>query len=257
MGSIVNGIAVARRLRQAVRVDVPDLQRLHAPGGAAVGADGAAGRLGVDARLGRPRRGRPDPPAGRDVRGAARDPAPLVHPARPTRTRRPSPGRSRSSGPTARSRSRSRGRRCRRSTATSSRRPRALERGAYTLWESSPVAGPDPDRDRRGGRADARRRPPARGRRHGGARRLDAVLGAVRGAAGRVPRRGAAAGGQGAALGRAGCRARLEAVGRRPGDSISIEHFGASAPGATVLEEFGFNLDNVVARAAALLERVA
>jgi transketolase len=41
------------------------------------------------------------------------------------------------------------------------------------------------------------------------------------------------------------------------GDSISIEHFGASAPGATVLEQFGYNLDNVVARAAALLERVA
>jgi transketolase len=45
-------------------------------------------------------------------------------------------------------------------------------------------------------------------------------------------------------------------VGDR-GDSISIEHFGASAPGATVLEQFGYNLDNVVARAAALLERVA
>jgi transketolase len=41
------------------------------------------------------------------------------------------------------------------------------------------------------------------------------------------------------------------------GDSISIEHFGASAPGGTVLEQFGYNLDNVVARAAALLERVA
>ena len=41
------------------------------------------------------------------------------------------------------------------------------------------------------------------------------------------------------------------------GDSISIEHFGASAPGGRVLEEFGFNLDNIVARAAALLERVA
>ena len=45
-------------------------------------------------------------------------------------------------------------------------------------------------------------------------------------------------------------------VGDR-GDSISIEHFGASAPGGTVLEEFGFNLDNIVARATALLERVA
>jgi transketolase len=45
-------------------------------------------------------------------------------------------------------------------------------------------------------------------------------------------------------------------VGDR-GGSISIEHFGASAPGEKVLEEFGFNLDNVVARAAALLERVS
>jgi transketolase len=45
-------------------------------------------------------------------------------------------------------------------------------------------------------------------------------------------------------------------VGDR-GDSISLEHFGASAPGNTVLEQFGFNLDNVVARATALLQRVA
>jgi transketolase len=45
-------------------------------------------------------------------------------------------------------------------------------------------------------------------------------------------------------------------VGDR-GDSISIEHFGASAPGSTVLEQFGYNLDNIVARASALLERVA
>ena len=41
------------------------------------------------------------------------------------------------------------------------------------------------------------------------------------------------------------------------GDSISIEHFGASAPGATVLEQFGYTADNVVARALALRERVA
>jgi transketolase len=44
-------------------------------------------------------------------------------------------------------------------------------------------------------------------------------------------------------------------VGDR-GGSISIEHFGASAPGNTVLEQFGFNVDNVVAQASALLERV-
>jgi transketolase len=41
------------------------------------------------------------------------------------------------------------------------------------------------------------------------------------------------------------------------GGSISIEHFGASAPGPKVLEEFGYSVDNVVARAQALLTRVA
>ena len=40
------------------------------------------------------------------------------------------------------------------------------------------------------------------------------------------------------------------------GDSISIEHFGASAPGATVLEKFGYTIDNVVERALALRTRV-
>jgi transketolase len=40
------------------------------------------------------------------------------------------------------------------------------------------------------------------------------------------------------------------------GDSVSIEHFGASAPGNVVLEKFGFTADNVVARALALRERV-
>ncbi len=45
-------------------------------------------------------------------------------------------------------------------------------------------------------------------------------------------------------------------VGDR-GASISIERFGASAPGPTVLEEYGFGIDSVVARATALLERVA
>jgi transketolase len=40
------------------------------------------------------------------------------------------------------------------------------------------------------------------------------------------------------------------------GDSISIEHFGASAPGPTVLEEFGYSVDNVISHATALLARV-
>jgi transketolase len=41
------------------------------------------------------------------------------------------------------------------------------------------------------------------------------------------------------------------------GDSISIEHFGASAPGDLVLKEFGYTADNVVARALALRSRVS
>ena len=39
------------------------------------------------------------------------------------------------------------------------------------------------------------------------------------------------------------------------GDVIGVERFGASAPGNLVMEKFGFTLDNVVARAAALLGR--
>ncbi len=41
------------------------------------------------------------------------------------------------------------------------------------------------------------------------------------------------------------------------GDSIALDRFGASAPGEEVLERLGFNVDNVVARATALLERVS
>jgi transketolase len=41
------------------------------------------------------------------------------------------------------------------------------------------------------------------------------------------------------------------------GDSISIEHFGASAPGELVLKEFGYTAENVVARALAMRTRVS
>jgi transketolase len=41
------------------------------------------------------------------------------------------------------------------------------------------------------------------------------------------------------------------------GTSISIDRFGASAPGDEVLANLGFTPENVAARAAALLERVA
>ena len=42
-------------------------------------------------------------------------------------------------------------------------------------------------------------------------------------------------------------------VGDR-GEVLGIDHFGASAPGATVLEKFGFSVDSVIARARAMLE---
>jgi transketolase len=45
-------------------------------------------------------------------------------------------------------------------------------------------------------------------------------------------------------------------VGDR-GDGIGLDRFGASAPGTEVLERLGFNVENVVARATALLERVS
>jgi transketolase len=41
------------------------------------------------------------------------------------------------------------------------------------------------------------------------------------------------------------------------GDSLSIEHYGASAPGDLVLKEFGYSVDNVAERALALLARVS
>ena len=41
------------------------------------------------------------------------------------------------------------------------------------------------------------------------------------------------------------------------GASVAIDRFGASAPGDEVLARLGFTVENVVARAAALLERVA
>jgi transketolase len=39
------------------------------------------------------------------------------------------------------------------------------------------------------------------------------------------------------------------------GDTISVERFGASAPGTTILEKFGFTPENIASRAQALLER--
>ena len=45
-------------------------------------------------------------------------------------------------------------------------------------------------------------------------------------------------------------------VGER-GDVLGLDHYAASAPGSELLERFGFSVENVVARASALLERLS
>ena len=158
MGAIVNGAARARRDRQAVRLDVPDVLRLHARVGAAVGADGAAGRVGVDARLGWPRRGRPDTPAGRALRRAARDPRAVGDPPGRRERDRASRGGWRWSARTARWRCCSPARACPCSTASEvASGASELERGGYVLWDSAAAGadGSSPELilivDRRGG----------------------------------------------------------------------------------------------------------
>ena len=62
-----------RRRPAAVRRDLLQLPRLREAGGAPLGARAAARHLGVHPRLGRARRGRPDPPADRAARHPAGD----------------------------------------------------------------------------------------------------------------------------------------------------------------------------------------
>ena len=185
-------------------------------------------------------------------------PQPLVHPAGRRERDGASRGRSRSSGrdgPVALSLSRQKVPTLDRSELAPAS---GLERGAYTLWESSDVARPDPDRHRRRGRSRARRRPQARGGRDRRPRRLDAVLGALRASSRRSTATRCCR-----PTSRRGCRS--SPASRSAGSSGSAttatrSRSSTSArrrPAATVLGEFGYNLDNVVARAAALLERVA
>ena len=71
MGAVVNGLTLERPAR--LRRDVPRLLRLHEGRAAHRGAEPAAGDLHLHARLDRAGRGRPDAPADRAARGAARD----------------------------------------------------------------------------------------------------------------------------------------------------------------------------------------
>ena len=75
MGSIMNGIALhgGTRVYGGTFLTFSDYMRRRGP---ARRADAAAGHLRLDPRLDRPRRGRPDPPAGRAPRRPAGDPGP-------------------------------------------------------------------------------------------------------------------------------------------------------------------------------------
>ena len=250
MGSILNGIALHGGTR-AVRRHVPGLQRLHAPGGAAGRADEAAGHLRLDARLDRPRRGRPDPPAGRAPRGAAGDPRASTWSARPTPTRPPSawrhdPGAHRPAGravPDPAEPADLRPRPARRRPRASPGRLRAGRR------VRRPAAG-DPHRHRL--RGAARRRGPraAGGRGHPDPGGLDAVPGVVPRAGRGVPQQVLPAGGEGAGQRRGRRRAWAGATSSAtPARCVSLEHFGASAPYQVLFEQFGFTADRVVAAA--------
>ena len=183
------------------------------------------------------RRGRPDAPADRALRRAARDPAPVGDPpGRRERDGRGLAGRARTRA-TDRWRCCSRARTCRCSTATASAAAEELERGGYVLWDSGGEPGTrrgargDPDRDRGRGGADARGGPQARrarGSRRGWSR---CPAWSCSKPSGGVPRTGPApavtarlAVEPGATLGW------WKWVGEQ-GDVLGLDRFGASAPG--------------------------
>ena len=190
MGAIVNGIALDPAMLRPYGSTFLIFSDYMRPAVRLSALMGLRNGLGLDARLGRCRRGRPDAPAGRAPHGAARDPEPLVRP--PGRRERDRDGvadRARAGGRPGRARAHAaeaadvrpqRGRRC------GGRAPRRL----HALAARRRRAGGDRDRDRLRGARRARRRPLARRERP---RRLDAVLGALRGAGRGVPRVGPAA----------------------------------------------------------------
>ena len=243
---------VPRRLPALLR-DVPHLQRLHARRRPAGGAVRAARDLRLDARLGGPRRGRPDAPAGRALRGAARDPQPVVRAAR-RRQRgggglgaggRAADDRGRAAGPVALALTRqklptlrgdagdgARGRAARRLRAargggggtpqliligTGSELQLAFAAAEAARGRRDPDAGREPARAGSGSRRRTRRTATRSCRRPSGS-----------GSASRSASRWA---------GSAGSATR--------GRSSGIDHFGASAPAGTIFKEFGFTADRV------------
>ena len=137
------------------------VQRLHARRGPARRADEAAGHLRLDARLDRPRRGRPDPPADRALRRAAGHPRPGRRPPGRRQRDRRRPGAPSWSTPTARPALALSRQNLPTFDRDGARSAEGAAKGGYVLAEaSSGHAAGDPDRHRLRG-ADRRRRPGA------------------------------------------------------------------------------------------------
>ena len=82
MGSIVNGIALEPAMLRPYGSTFLIFSDYMRPAVRLSALMGLRDGVGLDARLDRGRRGRPDPPARRAPHGAAGDPEPLVRPAR-------------------------------------------------------------------------------------------------------------------------------------------------------------------------------
>ena len=138
-------------------------------------------------------------------------------------------------------------------------RPTGLRRGAYVLADGRGgppeliliATGSEVAPGRR-----ARERLPGAGRARARASRCR--LGAVRRAAGGVPRRGAAAGASARAWpSRPASPLGWDSYVGPAGAVIGVDRFGASAPGKVVMEKYGFTVENVAEKAVAVKEAVA
>ena len=218
-------------------LDLLRLQRLHAPGASPRGPERGPGALRLHPRLGRRRRGRADPRAGRAPHGAARDARASTSCARRTRTRRstwssalladPQPAPTAlvlsrqdvavldgEDAPPARA-----GASTRRVRRARGRRRALHPRGHRLRGRALPERQRDPSRRAASPRASSRCR----------------AGGALTPRTRRVPRRGAAAA---TCLGRRSRPARRWAGSATWTRRIGIDDFGMSAPGPVVFEHF-------------------
>ena len=241
MGGIANGIAYHGGFipYDATFLTFSDYMRGV---GAAVGARRPARHPCLDPRLGRPRRGRSDAPAGRALRGPARDPEPVVRaPGRCQRDGRGlgdgrgadgRAGRPGADPPEAADAGRHRraapARACGAAATSCARRHARSPRG-------------HPHRDRLGAAAGVRRRRGPGGRRHVHPGRVTPLLGDVRAQQDQAYRdtvlpprlRKRVSVEIGVSLG-------WERWVGDEGAIIGLDHFGASAPAGTIFEHFGF-----------------